>query len=135
MSTLTHNALQSALYGTLSGDATLSGMATGIFDRPAQNTDFPYITIGESVCSDWSTKTSTGTKHELEIHIWSREGGRKQTASIMERIYSLLHNQNISIIGQSLVFMRFIASSITLENDGWTYHGMLKLHAMMHDSE
>jgi hypothetical protein len=134
MSTLTHNALQSALYSTLSGDTALSGMVTGIFDRPAQNTNFPYITIGESMCSDWSSKTHSGTKHELEINVWSREGGRKNTASIMERVYTLLHSQNISISGQSLVFMRFMASNITLENDGWTYHGILRLHALMHDN-
>lgn len=133
MSTLTHNALQAAIYNTLSTDVTLSGMVTGVFDRPPQDKNFPYITIGETVCSDWSSKTNAGTKHELEIHTWSREGGRKQAASIMEVVHTLLHNQNLSISGQSLVFIRFMASSITLENDGWTYHGMLRLHALMHN--
>lgn len=125
------NALQQAIYLALGGDSLLSSLVAGVYDRPAQTTAYPYITVGETLCHDWSTKTSTGTECQLTLDIWSREGGRKETASIAQQVHSLLHDAALPLSGYSLVSLRMVASRIELEKDGWTYHGILTFRAFI----
>jgi hypothetical protein len=131
MAVFSQHPLQKAIYQTLSGDATLMGLVTGVYDRPPQGSAFPYITLGESEGRDWSTKTTSGMEQIVSQHVWSREGGRKQASLIMERIHTLLHDAGLSVEGQTLISLRFSASSLNLENDGWTYHGILRFRAFM----
>ncbi|MDE3017264.1 MAG: DUF3168 domain-containing protein [Pseudomonadota bacterium] len=131
MANFSHLPLQEAVYAALTGDATLMALVSGVFDRPPEGTAFPYVTLGESTGSDWSSAATVGMEHHFTLHVWSREGGRKQSASIMERLHTLLHQANLSITGQTLVMMVFSASEIVLENDGWTYHGKMQFHALL----
>lgn len=131
MANFSHLPLQEAVYAALTGDSPLMALVTGIYDRPPEGTAFPYVTLGESTGSDWSNVATVGMEHLFTLHIWSREGGRKQSATIMERLHTLLHQASLSITGQMLVMMRFSASDIVLENDGWTYHGIMKFHALL----
>ena len=52
----------------------------------------------------------------------------------MERLHALLHQASLSVTGQALVLMRFTGSAITLENDGWTYHGTMQFRALLQAS-
>ena len=131
MATFSHFALQKAIYQQLTGDDTLMGLVTGLFDRPVQGTAFPYITIGDSIGLDWSNAAAGGMEHKFIVHIWSREGGRKEAARIMERIHALLHQQNPAVEDNSVLLLRFVSSAIVLENDGWTYHGQMHFHALL----
>jgi len=134
MANFSHYPLQKSIYQTLTNDSTLMGLVVGVFNRPPQGTDFPYVTLGESAGSDWSTKTTTGMEQNVTLHVWSREGGRAEAASIMQRLYTLLHQVNLSVTGQTLVSIRFAASAILLENDGWTYQGVMKFQAFLEAS-
>jgi len=131
MSNFSHYTLQEAIYGLLSGDSTLSSLVTAVYDRPPQDSAYPYITLGESTINDWSTKTSNGTEQLLTLHIWSRNGGRKESALIMQRVYQLLHQASLSVTGQALVQIRFVTSDITLESDGYTYQGIMRFRAFL----
>ena len=131
MPTFSHYPLQQAIYQALTADSTLMGLVAGVFDRSVQGTAFPYVTIGESTGSDWSTKTTSGMEQNVTLHIWSRQGGRAEAASIMVRIHTLLHQASLTVTGQALVSIRFTGSSITLENDGWTYQGVMKFQAFL----
>lgn len=131
MANFSHLAVQSAIYELLAGDLILAGLITGVYDRPPQATQFPYITLGDFSVTDWSSKTTQGCEHKFVIHVWSRQGGRKESAQLMERIHTLLHEQNLTVEGHTLILMRFLASAITLENDGWTYHGQMQFHALL----
>lgn len=131
MPNFSHSPLQQTIYTALTADSTLMALVAGIFDRPPQGTAFPYITLGESTGSDWSSKTTTGMEHQVTLHIWSREGGRKQAASIMERVHTLLHDANLTVTGHTLVMMRFMTSRIVLESDGWTYHGEMCFRVLL----
>jgi hypothetical protein len=131
MSNFSHYTLQQSVYQRLSTDSTLLAMMSAVYDRPPQGSAFPYITLGEAAITDFSTKTSTGTEQILTLHIWSRGGGRKESALIMERVYALLHQASLSVTGQALVLMRFLSSEILLENDGCTYHGIMRFRAVL----
>jgi len=131
MPVFSHHPLQKTLYQILTGDSTLLAMISGVFDRPIQGTPTPYITLGEASIHDWSSKTTEGAEHQVRIHIWSREGGRKEAAAIMQRVHSLLHQASPTVEGHALVLMRFISSEIGLENDGFTYHGIMQFRALL----
>ncbi len=103
----------------------------GVFDKTVQSTPFPYITFGKSSSSDWSSKTTQGGQCNISIHIWSREGGRKEAASIMERVYILLHDTHPSVSGYEVVMLRFADSKIELGNDGWTYQAVISFKALL----
>ena len=124
--------LQKAIYELLHGDSILMGLVTGVYDRPVQGTVFPYITFGSFEAQDWSSMTNAGMAFLVNLEIWSREGGHKQAAVIMERLHGLLHDANLSVEGQTLVDLRFVGSAIVLEDDGSTYRGMVRLRALLH---
>lgn len=131
MASLGYTALQKALFQKLSSDTTLSALITGVFDRPPQDIQFPYAQIGDMQGKDWSTKTSSGMEYEVKIHIWSREGGRRQSSLIMERIYNLLHQGSLSIETHALVQSWFVSAMSDLENDGVTYRSTMEFRVLM----
>ncbi len=107
------------------------GVISGVFDHTPQNTVFPYITFGEVISRDWSNAAQGGAEQLVSLQIWSREGGRKQAISIMEKVYDLLHQASLEVESQTLVLMRFVTSKITLGNDGFTYQGTMQFRALM----
>jgi hypothetical protein len=131
MSNFSHYSFQQAVYQLLSSDSTLLALVDAVYDRPPQGSPFPYITLGDMAISDWSTKTSTGTEILLTIYIWSRSGGRKETADISDRVYRLLHQASVSVSGQALVQIRYLSSDIQLDDDGITYQGMMRFRSLL----
>lgn len=126
-----HYPLHKAIYDTLVNDGALMGMITGVFDRAEQEQVYPYIVIGESAVTDWSTSTTTGTEHRFRINVWSREGGKRETELVMERVYILLHDVALNVGGHNLISIRFLSSDITLESDGWTYAGGMRYRVLL----
>lgn len=84
-------ALQSAIYSALNGDVVLSGLVVGVYDdvpQPAdagESSQFPYVSIGEAVHTEWDTDTSLGDDITITIHTWSRYAGRKEVKEIQGR--------------------------------------------------
>ena len=117
--------IQQGIYSTLNGDATLGSMVTGVYDRVKQKTDYPYVVIGDTSAQDWSTQTTKGLQSHVTIHVYSRQGGRKQALEIMSRLYELLHEGSPTVAGQMLVQSRHESSEVSLERDGQTYHAEL----------
>ena len=122
--------LEKAIYQTLINYATLNAMISGVFDQVPEHASFPYISIGESVSRDWSTKTTSGAQISVTLHIFSRYGGKKQAIDVMRRIHELLHQGNLSLSGHVLIMMRFEYSNVSLESDGSTYQGVIRLRAL-----
>ena len=131
MANFSHYPLQSAIYQVLTDNTDLMAIISGVFDRPPQGTLYPYITLGDMTGADWSTKTTSGMEYNIPLHIWSRQGGRMEAATIMEVLYGCLHQANFSVVNQSLVSIRFFSSDIVLENDGYTYQGIMKFIAYL----
>jgi hypothetical protein len=133
MTQFSHFSLQQALYQHLCGDAALTALVTGIYDHVPQGTQYPFVTLGESAIRDWSNAEKQGTEQVITLRIWSREAGRKQAATIMERITILLNSAALNVTGQTLVSLRFISSNITLQDDGITYKGSLVFRALLRE--
>ncbi len=133
MSGFSLNHIQQGMYDALIADAALMGMISGVYDRVADNTAYPYVVIGDATQRDWSTATTNGAEITGIVHVYSRTGGRKETLDIMERIYDVLDDGSLSLAGQSLIVMNALGSDIELLRDGRTYHGTLTLIMLAHD--
>ena len=104
------NALQAAIYTRLTGYSALTTALGGskVYDHVPQNTDAPYVVIGDDIVVESDTKTSNGWGVTLTIHCFDFEkAGRKSVKTIMGHIYDALHKSetNITVTGFTLVYL------------------------------
>lgn len=125
-------ALQQAVFGALTGSATIASLLGGpkVFDAVPQRTAYPYITIGQSIARDWSTASDDGHEHILTFHVWSDASGRKAIHEIMAAVRAALHDQPLTPSGYRLVNLRHELSEARREIDGETYHGITRYRAV-----
>ena len=123
--------LQKAIYAVLDGDSILSNLVTGIFDHVPQDTEYPYVTIGEMRAIDYSTKTTSGAEVDITVNTFARDKGSKSNIDIMSRIYNLLHDSNLTLTTCSLINMRFVSNEVISRQDGLTYQGIQRFRAVI----
>ena len=126
--------LGSTIYSTLTGNVSLMSDVTGVFDDVPENTEYPYIVIGEETSIDNATKDTDGREYTIVLHIWSRFRGLKETKQIIAKVYDLLHNVNLSVTGASLVNIREEFTSTLMDSDGITRHGIMRFRVVIFDT-
>ena len=127
--------LQKAIYAKLNGNVDgLGGANIPVYDDVPQQSNYPYVQIGEETSANNGTKTLDGVEHTLTMHIWSQYRGRREIKTIMKSVYDLLHNTAISVTGASLVNVRQEFSTTLSENDGITRHGVIRFRAVVFDN-
>jgi len=125
-------AFQQALYTKLSSDSTLtSSLGASVFDDVPQGSNYPFVQIGEDSTADFSTKDLVGSETTVNIHVWSRSHGAKETKQIMDRVHTLLHDVSLSVTGYNFVNGRFEFSDVLRDPDGITRHGVMRFRAVM----
>jgi hypothetical protein len=126
--------LQEALYSRLNGDSTLGALITGVFDAVPDDTALPFVVIGPTSTSDDGSKTLDARDYIFNVDVWSDYRGMKETKNISQRVYTLLHEHDLSVSGANLIDLRCEFSSEVLENDGVTRHGVMRFRAFITDS-
>lgn len=126
--------MQKAVYEKLTSSSTLMTAISGVFDQVPQDTVFPFIVISDMQANNLSNLAKGGIEHRITLDIYSREAGKKQVADIMGILENLLHNNILAVTGQTCVTMEFISNSIHLENDGWTYQGIIELRVILYSN-
>ena len=128
--------LQQAIYSELSGAGItgVSGSAVSVYDDVPEGSSYPYIVIGDETSNNISTKGKDAREHTLTIHVWSQYRGRKEIKTIMQDIYSNLHDNDISVTGASLVNLKQEFETTLIETDGITRHGVIRFRAVVFDS-
>lgn len=114
--------IQQAIYSTLTGDAILVGMITGVFDHVPENQPFPYVTMGEGTEVPFRTFGRNGSETTLTMHIWSQYEGFKEALDILSRMNDLLDDQPLAVAGYSTVLLLFEHADTMLDSDGITRH-------------
>jgi Protein of unknown function (DUF3168) len=73
--------LQEAAVSALEAHPVLTAELTGIYDGPPPRAIFPYISVGQGVVTDWSTKTSAGREIRIALTVWDdgEEASRLQS--------------------------------------------------------
>ena len=128
--------LQSAIYTLLSGDSTLDSLVGNnrIYDNVPQTSSYPYVVIGNEIATNQGTKTLDGIEYGIDIDVWSQYRGKKEIKNIMERIYNLLHDQDLTVSGASFVVSQVRQVATLVEADGITRHGILSVSIIVYDS-
>lgn len=124
--------LQAAIFGTLTGNATLLALLGGahVYDGAPQSAAFPYVTLGQSNAADWGADGGDGEEHILTLHVWSEAGRRKEALAIMVAIRAVLHDAALALSGHRLVNLRQEFADIRREADGELVHGTLRYRAV-----
>ena len=123
-------ALQSSIYTALNVSAITTTLACGVYDEVVEGNSYPFITLGEETAIDYSTNNQVGAETTINIHIWSRYKGSKQTKQIMDKIHDLLHDVSLTVSGVNLINLRFEYSDIMRDPDGITRHGVMRFRAI-----
>ena len=126
-------ALQEAIYSALNVSA-LTNLVTGIFDSVPDDTTLPVVIIGSQSTNDSGTKNLDGREYIFNVDIYSNYRGMKETKNIEKQVYSLLHEQSISVSGASFVNCRCEFTTDIAEDDGVTRHGVMRFRAFVMDS-
>lgn len=88
------DALQVGIYELLSGDAALDALITGVFDSVPEDTEPPYVTIGEMLATPDGAHGSHGRQTSCVIHTWTRAASHRPGNMIGARIAALLSRQD-----------------------------------------
>lgn len=123
-------ALQSAIYSALNVSAITTTLSCGVYDEVIEGNSYPFITLGEETVTDYSTKNLVGAETTVNIHIWSRYKGSKETKQIMDKVHDLLHDVSLTVSGVNLINLRFEFSDIMRDPDGITRHGVMRFRAI-----
>jgi hypothetical protein len=123
-------ALQSAIYSALDVSAITSTLSCGVYDEVVEGNSYPFITLGEETAIDYSTNNLVGAETTINVHIWSRYKGSKETKEIMDKIHDLLHDVSLTVTGVNLINLRFEYSDIMRDPDGITRHGVMRFRAI-----
>ena len=128
--------IQKAVYLALSSDSVLNDLLAcgcsknGVYDhhpQPVDNADdsvFPYLTIGEDVFADFSTDTSIGVSGQVIIHAWSRAHGFSEMKSIQGRVKKILNRADLQVRDAHVITIDFDSSESFKDSDGKTRHGV-----------
>jgi len=125
-------ALRAAIHETLCADGALTSALGGarIYDEPPRDVEFPYVTLGEARLIDASSDGGVTQEHLLTLHAWSRKGGHREAHVIAGALLQALDDAPLSPDGHRLVNLRFSIADIRRENDGRTYHALVRFRAV-----
>jgi len=123
-------ALQKSVFEALTANGDLMASISGVYDHVPADTAFPYVTIGETAVTDWSSKTFDGQAHSFVLHVWSRARGRKEVKELLALTYDTLNGAALSVDAQQLVVLRFDFAQTLLDADGLTFHGIQRFRAV-----
>jgi hypothetical protein len=132
MPTAASAALRAAIHAALVADAPLAALLGGssVYDEPPAGAVFPYVTLGETRVNDFSTGTERGEEHQLTLHAWSRQGGHKQAHLIAGALLQALDDAPLTLTDHRLINFRFALADVRRENDGRTYHALVRFRAV-----
>ncbi|GAB4225333.1 MAG: DUF3168 domain-containing protein [Methyloligellaceae bacterium] len=124
--------LQQGIYQALAGNPQVTSLLGGqkIFDNPPQDATFPYLTFGQTTERDWSTGSEDGSEHTVTLHVWSRAGGKKETYEIIETIRQALNAAPLTVSDHALINLRHEFSEARHDEDGETFHGIVRYRAI-----
>ena len=123
--------LQRALYNALTGDATLMALITGVYadvqqpNLPEDDSDFPYVVIGQDNLTPFDTKTDNGASALCQIDVWSRSNNLIEVKTIASAIYAVLQKGSLTIADADHVLTRIESQSFSKDPDGQTKRGMV----------
>lgn len=111
--------LQIAVQARLTGDATLAGMVTGVFDIAPEGQTTPYITYGQHVDSTMPTFGKPNSDAMFLMDIFSQAGSDDECYAILAEVRRLLEtrptNAPLTLPSYGQVYLAYQWSTILHE--------------------
>ncbi|MDD9910841.1 MAG: DUF3168 domain-containing protein [Ahrensia sp.] len=129
-------ALQRALFQALSHDGellTALGSAK-IYDRVPERVSAPYIVLGRSTVSDWSTSTEDGETIVFFVHVWSRANSRHECNSLQDLVRRVLTDDVALTNPHELVALRFQLAETRRDHETDHVHAVMRFTATIEPS-
>ncbi len=132
MPTAASAALRAAVHDALKNNAALNTLLGGskVYDEPPRGAAFPYVTLGETRISNFSSGDQFAEEHQLTLHAWSRQGGHREAHLITGTLLQVLDDAPLTLAGHHLVNFRFAVADVRREADGRTYHALVRFRAV-----
>lgn len=120
---------QKAIYEALISNVDIIANSIPVYDavpqaESAENSQYPYITIGEDNHLSIDTDTENENQVSITINVWSRQRGRLETKTIQGYIYKTLQRAELSETGYKFVNIMQDGSTSFMDVDGITRHGV-----------
>lgn len=131
MSTLALQRLQQAIYTRLSGDGVLMGLVSAIHDSVPENAGYPFVVIGDGTQQAIVADAELGDICSLQIFSYSQQAGRRETHTILDRIYGLLNFTTLTLSAGELLSMRVEKAEAKLMPQNGIVQGELRLAAVI----
>ena len=125
---------QQAVYGHLVDHDALKGELGNpvrVYDDPPPDALFPYLVLGE-VRTEAYDGIEGGMAHDLRLHAFSRYAGRREVKSILDSLYTALHDAELPIADHCLVSLRFVFADVFRRPDRTIYQGVARFRAITH---
>ena len=124
--------LQGAIVTTLKADAEVTALVAGrVYDRVPEDAPFPYISIGPSDAIQTDADCIWGYDILLQLDVWSRAVGFPESKRIADTIRVALHDTDLVLSTNALVFLEWQSSRSMRDPDGLTSHAVITLHAFV----
>ena len=126
------SAIQTAIYGVLSADATIPTLSltidpqtnevttVGVFNDVPDGQEFPHILISKATETRWHSfggpSNGLGWKNIIRVHTYSRYQGDLEALRIHSRIVSLLNFQPLAVTGYNTVIVEYESGRMFIED-------------------
>jgi Protein of unknown function (DUF3168) len=106
-------AVQQAAVEALRRSPPIMAELSGIYDGPPPRAAFPYVSIGDGLNTDWSTKTETGREIRLALTVWDDGEAPARLHALMQQVEEAVSGIERDLDGwriASVVFVRALVA-------------------------
>lgn len=116
-------ALRSAVYGLLSGDATLLGLVNGVYEYRGATMAYPYVYLDVMQAQEWGKMVSRGADITFTIQVSTRDKDSSACGNILARLQTLLHHASPTVTGHTLHYIRWLETRLSESRRPATFEG------------
>jgi hypothetical protein len=110
--------VQEAVIAALRGHAPLADAVTGIFDGPPARARYPYVSMAESVSTDWGTKTARGREVSVAAMLWDDGRRPARMQALMDAVEDAIEGMARDLDGWRVASLVLRRSRMVRDADG-----------------
>ncbi len=124
--------LRHALFTALSADTELVAQLGGpkVFDKVPERVSPPYVVVGRSASSDWSTATEDGEAIVFFVHTWSKSANRNESHDLQAHVKRIMAANLPALDDHHLVNLCFQLAETRRDRAEGYLHGVLRFRAV-----